>query len=404
MRHHRENFFENPNSSNMLSNTIKNNMLISDSIYGGSSRELGWFGAFSRRYKKETGKKPNVKFVEFERKTEKLDKYDYNKIKKIIFNEKTVRKTVKKSDKNIYDKQLDVCDRRTDKLIEMMGSQLGNKRMDKLIDILADQLTGKRRKIVEEYEGDYEEPLKTPVKKSTKKTNTNPSFREEPVVSSSFLEQIIEPKSPVEHVPTPPTPPTPPKPVSVVPEKPKERYVRDTPIEKLEKEIKEYERQRDSGNFSSDKKKQMEAKIRERDLRIEAEEKGIPVDEHLAKFNKQTEPEKFEISQNILLDGLKGLKKTKMEGEGIYYMTGGNLPNQYLYKYDLYSHMNHNLPVYQLQQSEMEWYPQTSLSYSSEYGNRGYGAPRLNSVYIEQAPLVLNGQIVYGGSGCLTCS
>lgn len=347
MRHHRENFFENPNSSNMLSNTIKNNMLVSDSIYGGSSRELGWFGAFSRRYKKETGKKPNVKFVEFERKTEKLDKYDYNKIKKIIFNEKTVRKTVKKSDKNIYDKQLDACDRRTDKLIEMMGSQLGNKRMDKLIDILADQLTGKRRKVVEEYE---EVPRK----------------KEEPIVS----------------------------------------YKRDPEISSIDKNLREREKER-----KPQQSKKTEGTPSVADSILEAFEGISPSEETLSVadlLKKRGQTGKFKIS-----------RKTKEEpinidvpippppppmGESMYYMTGGNLPNQYLYKYDLYSHMNHNLPVNNLQQSEMEFLPLTNPSYSSEYGNRGYGAPRLNSVYIEQAPLVLNGQIVYGGSGCLTCS
>lgn len=347
MRHHRENFFENPNSSYMLSNRIKeNNVTIPDLIYGGSSRELGWFGAFSRKYKKETGKKPNVKFDEFERKTEKLDKYDYNKIKKIIFNEKTVRKTVKKSDKNIYDKQLDVCDRRTDKLIEMMGSQLGNKRMDKLIDILADQLTGKRRKVVEEYE-------------------EVPRRKEEPIVSHN----------------------------------------RDPEISSIDKNLREREKER-----KPQQSKKTDGVPSVADSILEAFEGISPSEETLSVadlLKKRGQTGKFKIS-----------RKTKEEpinidvpippppppmGESMYYMTGGNLPNQYLYKYDLYSHMNHNLPVHQLQQSEMEWLPLTDLSYSTEYDYRGSNTPQLGSVHINQAPLVLNGEIYNYTAGCSTC-
>lgn len=66
-------------------------------------------------------------------------------------------------------------------------------------------------------------------------------------------------------------------------------------------------------------------------------------------------------------------------------------------------YMNENLPIPKLQQNEMHLHPQTASSYASDYQWRGYG-PSLKAVHIQNAPLVLNGQIMpYVRAGCDDC-
>lgn len=82
---------------------------------------------------------------------------------------------------------------------------------------------------------------------------------------------------------------------------------------------------------------------------------------------------------------------------------GGN-GAQYAHNYVMPLYMNENLKIPKLQQNEMHLHPQTASSYASDYTNRGYG-PSLKGVHINNAPWVLNGQIMSGihASGCDNC-
>jgi hypothetical protein len=78
--------------------------------------------------------------------------------------------------------------------------------------------------------------------------------------------------------------------------------------------------------------------------------------------------------------------------------------NQYAHNYRLPLYMNENLPVPKLIQSNMAERPLTGSSYATDYYGRGYG-PSLKAVHIENAPQVLDGYIMdYAkASGCLNC-
>ena len=141
---------------------------------------------------------------------------------------------------------------------------------------------------------------------------------------------------------------------------------------------------------------------------VELEKAKLKLDEIRLLYENISNPEnkiKLQIAQDFYNEKRNILDQIE-KGEGftnIYEGKGGN-GSMYAHSYRIPLYMSQNLPIPKLQQNEMHLHPQTASSYASDYYNRGYG-PSLKGVHITNAPLVMNGKIMYGTqkAGCENC-
>jgi len=365
--HHYPNFFQDPNSSAILSQKIitnpglnevptidvlrrkaidqriqenlenqANTELLENTLMQGEggSRLGAWWGAFIRIYKRQHGEYPPITFEEFKKIFSKRKTYNYNQmLDKILetfdFREDNPQKITKeeiiKEPIKIYPNE--------DRFDKFYGDILNRceNRTDKFIDHLLNMKSPSHYMPQKEYIVDL------PKKEFIIDVESSPEKPQE-----------------ISHHPPPPPPPGPPKP---------------PPMPSLSKEEKEAMQKRKE---EAQKKKQEQS-----------QEEG---------------PVSLSSMAEIVAEAArKRMKEKGIQAEG---RIGGY---QYAHNFRVPLYMNENLPLPKLQQNEMHLHPQTASSYASDYQWRGYG-PSLKPVHIQNAPLVLNGKIMpYTRAGCDNC-
>lgn len=321
--HHFPNFFEDPNSSAILSQRIISNpglnevpkYLTYEPVIGGIGNKIsGWWAAFNKHYKKDYDESPPISFDEFKYLFSKESKYNYKKFARIVNESEDIPQY-----NNQWESILNRCENRTDKFI------------DHLLQMKQPY------KSVQEEELIGFEPYKP-----------SQQVLEKPLIPSH--KPSFQPPQPEEIQSIPPPPP------SMIPKKPLTK-----------KEIKEMEQTK------------------------KTQESGAKMMEELA--------------QRISKPQLKHIEPPPEKSIGKVLQAEGRIGGYvYAHNFRIPLYMNENLPLPKLLQNEMHLHPQTASSYSSDYANRGYG-PSLKPVHINNAPLVINGEIIPGiqRAGCESC-